>query len=317
MHRLQDAGRDTRASDRLSGRSGGRFAPSPTGPLHVGSLIAAVASRCEALSQGQAWSLRIDDIDPAREQAGAIDAIPSSLARYGLHWNGPVRRQSTHIARYREALAKLAASDALYRCHCTRAMLTGLPRYPGTCRSRQARTDGDITVSRTPWPAVSDALRLRLDGRAGFDDLVQGAQEASLAENPGDIVVRRRDGLVAYTLATAIDDATVETVVRGADLLDATIAQRAILGMLSIPAPRWAHVPVALDGRGEKLGKSTSARAIDTLEPLPTLQAVWRFLGQSSFVADTLDAFWREAPRRWRLADVPARRAQPAPRDCT
>jgi len=255
----------------------------------------------------------MDDIDPPREQAGARDAIPLSLARFGLHWSGPIRYQSARLAHYREALADLASKGLLYRCRCTRAMLDGASCYPGSCRHRVARPGCDTTLSHSPWPSVADALRLRLDGSIHIDDAVQGRQHTVLEQNPGDIVVRRRDGLVAYALATAVDDADVETVVRGADLLEATTAQCAILRALDLSAPRWAHVPVALDGNGDKLGKSTSARAIDTMEPLSTLQAVWSFLGQARFAADTLDAFWREAPRRWSMQEVPAVRSRLAP----
>jgi len=287
----------------------GRFAPTPSGPLHAGSLIAAVASRCDALSRGGLWQLRIDDIDPPRERAGAIESILATLARHGLRHDGPIRRQSERLERYRDALRTLAAGDHLFRCRCTRRALRGEPLYPGTCRGRGLAPDEDGRLVARPRAEPGDALRMRLAGRTRIDDRVQGALEAEA----GDTILRRRDGLVAYPLASAVDDADIERVVRGADLLEASAAQIEVLERLGHRPPAWAHVPVAVDERGEKLGKSTGAAPLDALEPLPTLLGAWAFLGQAPLAVADLEAFWREAPGRWSLARVPRERTRPSP----
>ena len=288
----------------------GRFAPSPSGPLHVGSLVAALASRCDALSGGGRWMLRIDDIDPPRERPGASAAILGTLARHGFRPDGPVRYQSARLDRYRDALTRLAANGELFRCRCTRRALRGHARYPGTCRDRRV-PPGDVPeLLARPLDAPGDALRLRVDAPVRVADLVQGTLDVP----PDDPVLRRRDGLVAYPLASAVDDADVARVVRGADLLDASAAQIAVLERLGTPSPpEWAHVPIALDAAGAKLGKSTGAPAVDALDPLATLLAVWDFLGQAPLAVTDLDAFWREAPTRWSLERVPRVRERTAP----
>lgn len=302
-----------------SKRCAGRFAPSPTGPLHVGSLIAAVASHCDARAAGGSWRLRIDDIDPPREKPGALASIPRSLARFGLAWDGAIEYQSTHLDRYRAALNRLVERRRLYRCDCTRARLRDTPRYPlypGYCRSADVIEAGDASISPTPLAVPSVALRIRLEGRVSIEDGVQGCRHWQLEESCGDIVVRRRDGLVAYPLASAVDDVSVDTVVRGADLLETTAAQCAILDALALAPPRWAHVPIAVDPDGNKLGKSAGTRSIDTLEPVPTLHAVWAFLGQRALVAGTIEDFWREARSHWSMSSVPRVVSRPVPVVC-
>ena len=291
----------------------GRFAPSPTGPLHIGSLIAAVASRADALAGGGRWLLRIDDIDPPREWPGARSAIPRTLERFGLFWNGPIRYQSARLERYAEALSHLATTEHLYRCRCSRRTLAGLSRYPGTCRAERVRAGEPVAPSPRPKPVPGEALRLELDGRVRIVDAVQGRLDVDLAEGPGDVVLRRRDGLIGYPLASAVDDADVARVVRGADLLDTSAVQLAILERLGAASPGWAHVPIAVDAQGRKLGKSTGAPPVDTLEPLPTLCAVWTFLGQRPLGASSLERFWDAAPTAWSLSSVPRARARTAP----
>lgn len=290
-------------------RVGGRFAPTPSGPLHLGSLIAAVASRADALAAGGVWQVRIDDIDPPRERPGAREGILRTLERYGLASDAPILLQSARRERYADALARLAADGRLYRCRCTRRTLAGLARYPGTCRARRVAAQDVPPLLERPLATPGDALRLHVDGAVRVDDLVQG----SLELEPGDPVLRRRDGLVAYPLASAVDDADVARVVRGADLLEASAAQIAVLERLGAEPPEWAHVPLAVDAGGRKLGKSTGAPPIDALEPLATLRRVWRFLGQAPIDALDVDAFWREAIAAWSLARVPPRRECPAP----
>ena len=256
--------------------------------------------------------LRIDDIDPPRIVPGASAAIVATLERFGFRPDGPVRYQSERLDRYALALARLAADGLLFRCRCTRRALRDRPRYPGTCRARALERDATPALAARPLTRPADALRVRLDGAVRFEDAVQGSVEPAGGDAPGDVVVRRRDGLVAYPLACAVDDADVAQVVRGADLLETSAAQLALLERLGARVPGWAHVPVALDERGEKLGKSSDAPPIDACEPLPTLLGLWRFLGQASLEVGTLDAFWREAPARWSLAAVPRVRERPA-----
>ena len=253
--------------------------------------------------------LRIDDIDPPRERPGASASILRTLERFGFAWDGPVRYQSTRLDRYREALVRLAADGRLYPCRCTRRELGGQRRYPGTCRPEHALVTDEPHIAAHPLARPAAALRVRLDGGVPPEDAVQGA--GATAGDCGDVVVRRRDALVAYPLACAVDDADVSEVVRGADLLEASAAQHAILELLGSPPPARAHVPVALDADGRKLGKSSGAPPLDERAPLPTLLAVWRFLGQAPLHSDSLEAFWREAPRRWSLAAVPSVPALP------
>ena len=206
--------------------------------------------------------LRVDDIDPPRERPGAREAILRTLEHHGFRPDGPVRYQSARLGLYRDALTRLATDGHLYRCRCTRRALRGLARYPGTCRDRRPRPRRGARARR---PSARDP-----GGRAaGCAWTRRSASTISCrvrsTSAPDDPVLRRRDGLVAYPLASAVDDADVARVVRGADLLDASAAQIAVLERLGPPAsdrpPEWAHVPVAVDGDGVKLGKSTGAPA--------------------------------------------------------
>ena len=280
----------------------GRFAPSPTGPLHIGSLIAAVASWLDARAAGGRWLVRMEDLDPPRCLPGAADAILRALERLGLWWDGEVLFQSRRLERYREALAKLQPHT--YWCGCTRREIAdsslglavdGAHIYPGTCRAGT--------------PRARRALRVRTSAAAiRFEDRVQGAQEQVLERDVGDFVLYRADGLFAYQLAVVVDDAEqgVTDVVRGADLLDSTPRQIHLQGLLGVSTPRYLHVPVAIDAAGEKLSKQTGAAPIDASRE--ALRRALVFLGQPR--ADTLD----EAVRRWNPRLIAARRAQaPAP----
>lgn len=193
----------------------GRFAPSPTGPLHFGSLLAAIASYLEARTSGGRWLLRIEDIDPPREQPGADAEIQRALEAYGLEWDGPVIYQSRRRDRHDAAVESLLASGRAYACSCSRRDLANAPRgplgiiYPGTCRQGCSGPDSAIRVRTTDEPVT-------------FDDRLQGPREQRLESESGDFVIRRRDGLIAYQLAVAVDDALdgITEVVRGIDLLD-------------------------------------------------------------------------------------------------
>jgi glutamyl-Q tRNA(Asp) synthetase len=277
----------------------GRFAPSPTGPLHLGSLIAALASWLDARAAGGQWLVRIEDLDRPRTVPGAADEILRALERLGLGWDGEVVYQSRRDALYREAMEKLRAQT--YWCSCSRREIAdsslglatdGAHIYPGTCRARVA--------------AEGRALRIRTDRREiGFLDRVQGSQAQVLERDIGDFVLYRADGLYAYQLAVVVDDAAqgVTDVVRGADLLDSTPRQIYLQRLLGVPTPRYLHVPVAVNAAGEKLSKQTGAAPIEL--SFQTLRTALRFLGQPD--AEDL----QQAVRTWNPALISPRRALP------
>ena len=293
----------------------GRFAPSPTGPLHFGSLIAALASYADALSRRGQWLLRIEDVDVPRAEPGSEREIIAALARYGFEWDGPITRQSERTALYAEALARLCARNAAYPCACTRRELqaarvgTGGERvYPGTCR------DG---IASARAPRTERSWRVRVDAVAiAFEDRLQGRQVQDLARDVGDFVVKRADGLFAYQLAVVVDDAeqTITDVVRGADLLASTARQIHLQRLLGVATPAYLHVPVALNSAGEKLSKQTRATALP-IEPMPTLLAAWRFLDQPapSSPPRTVAEFWPFAARAWTPRRLPPVSMLPAP----
>lgn len=257
----------------------GRFAPSPTGPLHFGSLIAALGSYLQARRQGGEWWLRIEDIDPPREAPGARDAILASLEAHGLHWDGPVQYQSQRLERYAQRLERLAAEGRLYACECSRKRIAehgerrgGALHYPGWCRERHL-------------PFAPGRAR-RLDTRGlviAFEDAIQGPQRMIPAEEGGDFVLQRADGLYSYQLAVAVDDAEqgMTEVVRGSDLLASTPRQIAVQRLLGLPIPAYAHLPVAVDAGGRKLSKQNRAPALDDRRAGENLWRALRFLGQA------------------------------------
>jgi len=240
----------------------GRFAPTPSGPLHLGSLFTALASWLAARKMGGAWYLRIDDLDRPRCIAGAEDTILRQLEAHGLHWDDSPVRQTDHIAHYQAVLHVLEQQGQLYACTCTRAVLatTALagpdgPVYPGTCRSH---------VAAGNKPA---ALRLRVpDGMLQWQDGIQGRISRSVPSDAGDFVLRRADGQIGYHLACALDEQRmrITEVVRGADLLGATVQQLALFEALGLTAPDYAHVPVVLAADGRKLSKQNGAAALAT-----------------------------------------------------
>jgi glutamyl-Q tRNA(Asp) synthetase len=291
----------------------GRFAPSPTGPLHFGSLVAAVGSFLDARAHRGEWLLRMEDLDHPRCVPGAADAILRTLEALGLHWDGPVLQQSARDAAYAAALARLDEAGQIYGCACTRrevadSALAGIdgPVYPGTCR------DG------LPPGRAARAWRLRCDGaRIAFDDAIQGRIAQDLEREIGDFVLQRADGLYAYQLAVVVDDAEqgITDIVRGADLIDSTPRQIHLQRLLGLPTPRYAHLPVAVNARGEKLSKQTLAAAVDARKPVPLLNRVLAFLGQARVddcAAQDLAAFWPAAIAGWRRERVPRSRSQPA-----
>ncbi len=279
----------------------GRFAPSPTGPLHFGSLLAAVASYLEVSVRGGRWLLRIEDIDPPREEAGAAEAIIRCLEVYGFQWHGPVRRQSRNEQRHRAVIERLLADGLAYPCRCTRRVLARTARhgamgpiYPGTCRDGSGRGARAIRVRTTDEPiAVVDRL--------------QGRIEQRLESELGDFVILRRDGLIAYQLAVVIDDAVdgVTEVVRGIDLLDSTPRQIHLQRLLGLPTPTYMHIPVAAGADGEKLSKQTAAPpiAIDPKAVAPTLYRALTCLRQqppAGLRDSSIETVWEWALANWR-----------------
>lgn len=285
----------------------GRFAPSPTGPLHAGSLATALASWLDVRVQGGRWLVRIEDVDTPRMVAGADRLILQQLEACGLVPDAPPRWQSRRGAAYAQALAQLQAAGAVYRCDCSRRSIEGhwLARgrtrmrhaewpYPGTCRRRS-----DVDPARPhAWRLVcgSPEAPLRID----WEDRRLGAQRQNVTEAVGDIVLRRADGVWAYQLAVVVDDADqgVTDIVRGADLADNTPRQIHLQRLLGLPTPRYLHTPLVLAEDGEKLSKQNGARAIDPTQAWPALQAAGRVLGLDHAAATRAD-WLAEAVRRW------------------
>jgi glutamyl-Q tRNA(Asp) synthetase len=289
----------------ITARYRGRFAPSPTGPLHFGSLVAAVASHADARAHRGDWLVRIEDVDGTRCRAGAEQQIMRTLAAHGMHADEPPIRQSARKARYHEVLADLAARGIGYRCSCSRKRIAAVARvgiegpvYPGLCRVAPPPAD-----ARAAW-------RVRIiAGETVFSDRVCGTVTQDLAHDVGDFVVHRIDGYTAYQLAVVIDDndQAITDVVRGADLLMSTPRQIWLQCQLGYPTPRYAHVPLVTDAKGRKLSKSDGAHPVDDLAPLLSLMAAWRHLGQAEVPCgiDTVDAFWEWAQSHWRIGRVP------------
>ncbi|MEJ7667792.1 MAG: tRNA glutamyl-Q(34) synthetase GluQRS [Casimicrobiaceae bacterium] len=293
----------------------GRFAPSPTGPLHFGSLLAALASFCDAKVAGGEWLLRIEDVDGPRSRDDAACDILATLERYGFEWDGAVVRQSDRIPRYEAALEHLRAMTAVYPCTCTRRELDLVPIgasgervYPGFCRAGVADNRGHR--GRHAW-------RVRVtDEIIAFIDRVQGPQAEALGRDVGDFVVRRTDGYFAYQLAVVVDDAAqgVTDVVRGADLLASTSRQIYLQRLLGVATPAYLHIPIAIDSAGEKISKQTCAPPLPP-SPLAALLAAWRWLDQPAFesLPANVTEFWSLARRSWSPQRLPPVPMLPAP----
>jgi glutamyl-Q tRNA(Asp) synthetase len=275
----------------------GRFAPSPTGPLHFGSLLAATASYLQARKQSGKWLLRIEDIDPPREQPGAGQQIVDTLEAYGFTWDGPVIWQSESRDAHHDAVQTLLAHGMAYRCGCSRRDLADAPRsalgiiYPGTCR--------------TGCDAKETSIRVRTDDRpVEFDDGLQGHQEHKLESESGDFVILRRDGLVAYHLAVVVDDHAqgVTEIVRGVDLMDSTPRQIWLQTLLGFDTPSYMHIPVATHDDGQKLSKLTGATGIPVDGPAKVLFSALQALCQrppTSLQAASLKGIWDWAIHNW------------------
>jgi glutamyl-Q tRNA(Asp) synthetase len=273
-----------------------RFAPSPTGPLHLGSLLAAVGSYLDARAHGARWLVRIEDLDTPRVVPGCAADMLRTLEAFGFEWDGEVLFQSTRRAAYHDALARLTTAQRIFHCSCSRKDLAAdgpdeAPGYPGTCRHGPAR----------PGPT---ALRFRVsDGPIEFDDLFQGAQKFSLA-NCGDVVVQRRDGIASYQLAVVVDDAfqNVTRVVRGADLISSTPWQIDLQSALGIARPIYGHLPLLLEPDGRKLSKTNHAVPIDPSAAPQAITSTLTLLSQApppDLAHSSIKDVWKWAFAHW------------------
>jgi glutamyl-Q tRNA(Asp) synthetase len=254
----------------------GRFAPSPTGDLHFGSLLAAFGSWLLARHAGGTWLVRVEDLDPPREIAGAAHRQLRALEAFGLHSDELIVQQSQRGDLYQRALDRLLFEGHAFECHCSRSDLAVAGGVHRRCVAR----------SKRPHPAI----RLRVPDRTviAFHDSVRGGQEQDVSREVGDFVLRRADGYWAYQLAVVVDDAAqdITHVVRGADLLDSTPRQVFLQRCLGMPTPQYAHLPLVVDSNRRKLSKSDDALPLDMERPLPALMAAWRALGQDIAVID-------------------------------
>jgi glutamyl-Q tRNA(Asp) synthetase len=261
----------------------GRFAPTPSGPLHFGSLVAAVASWLDARAQRGRWLVRIEDLDPPRERPGAAEDILRTLERLALSWDGPVLRQSARHEAYAEALEQLARQGLVNDCGCPRSALAALQVNAGRASGEDLHHPPRCLPRATPPGPGEIARRFRApDAEVCFEDRVQGRVCTNVAQTTGDFVLQRRDGLYAYQLAVVVDDEAqgVTDVVRGADLLSSTPRQLLLQRALGLRTPRYLHVPVVLGPDGSKLSKSADAPALAGAPPAAQLVAALRFLHQ-------------------------------------
>ena len=288
----------------------GRFAPSPTGPLHFGSLVAALASFLDARAHGGEWFVRMEDVDTTRNVAGAADNILTTLEAFGFEWDGPVLWQTMRAEAYAEALERLKLAGLAYGCACSRteiadsaglAAIDGGVVYPGTCRA-------GMTGNR-----AARAWRLRV-GRENtvFEDRLQGRFAQVLERDVGDFVLRRADGLFAYQLAVTVDDhfQGISDIVRGADLLASTPRQIWLQRCLGYATPSYAHLPVAGNAAGEKLSKQTLAPALEVGRAAELLINALVFLGQpvpAELSRVKIDEVWAWARAHWSFAGIPRR----------
>ncbi|WP_345796495.1 glutamyl-Q tRNA(Asp) synthetase [Castellaniella sp. MT123] len=309
----------------------GRFAPSPSGPLHAGSLVAALASFLDARVHQGRWLLRIEDIDEPRTVPGADRTILHQLRTLGLHWDEEPVWQTRRHALYEQAFARLQAAGRVYGCTCTRRELPPGP-YPGTCRPRpnpqapqtpphdhigfplarsiapdfahdETLAPPDATASQRQPAARPSSWRFLVEpGIETFQDRWLGEQSQDVAGEVGDFIIRRADGLWAYQLVVVVDDGLqgITDIVRGADLLDSTARQRQLARALGLPCPRVLHTPLIRDRDGRKLSKQNHAPALNLGQPLECLQQAWAALGFDRLPATALAAFWPQAMAQWR-----------------
>jgi glutamyl-Q tRNA(Asp) synthetase len=290
----------------------GRFAPSPTGPLHFGSLIAAVASYAEARKQHGRWLVRMEDLDKPREVAGAADHILKTLSAFGFEWDGDVIYQSKRTSYYQAAFDELLSKDLIYPCTCSRKEIADSASigiegaiYPGTCLAHPTKPG-----SKVAWRVKT------VDKAIVFTDAIQTGQNGNLfshnlAKDIGDFVLKRADGLFAYQLAVVVDDNTqgITHIVRGADLLSSTPRQIYLQHLLNFKQPQYAHVPIAVNAEGEKLSKQTLAEAIELTNAVNWLIKALQFLGQKPpkmLQKNSISDVWEWVFENWDLQKIPA-----------
>jgi len=278
----------------------GRFAPSPSGPLHFGSLVSALASYADAKSSQGLWLVRMEDLDPPREVPGAADQILKSLEAHGLHWDKEVLYQSQRNSEYSEAIQYLQEQDLLYSCYCTRKEVAAQGRiYSGTCRpATDTCTETHLETSKQTFyenknsPEKASALRLKVSGlpknlnnlssQNSFSDIFLGSQQFDLKNQTGDFIVRRKDKLFAYQLAVVVDDIFqgINHVVRGSDLLDSTVPQLFLFQLLKEHPPFFGHLPLVINDRGQKLSKQHGAKALQNDNAHENIRRAIIFLNQ-------------------------------------
>lgn len=279
----------------------GRFAPSPTGPLHLGSLLTALASFLDARANNGRWLVRMEDLDPPREQPGAAADILQTLDHYGLHWDGEVWFQSRRHAVYEATVQQLLAQHQAFYCTCSRKdlQLLSASAYPGTCRGQFRQPD------------VPFSVRVQVEDRPiAFEDALQGRCEFNLQVEGGDFIIKRKDGLYAYHLAVVIDDAAqaISHIVRGIDLLDSTPRHLLLQRLLGLPTPHYAHLPVIVNAQGQKLSKQTFANPVARDNPVALLHECLRVLGQQplpELLQAGRDELLHWASTHWRRDRVP------------
>jgi glutamyl-Q tRNA(Asp) synthetase len=279
----------------------GRFAPSPTGPMHFGTLVAAVGSYLQAKKNNGEWLMRMEDVDITRKVKGADTDILNTLENFGFEWDGEVTYQSKRTEYYEEALKILTAQSLVFPCLCSRKLLADLKNdiYPGTCRKRHLPETGE------------HALRVfAKDIDIELNDIVMGSQPQNIKQQCGDFVIKRRDGLFAYQLAVVVDDAlqNITEIVRGADLLDSTPRQIYLQRLLSYPTPSYCHLPLAADASGNKISKSEGGTEVDVKNREKLLVKALQFLGQKppdDLLRSQLNDIWSWAIEHWEINQVP------------
>jgi len=297
----------------------GRFAPTPSGDLHIGSLVAAVASAADAKHHLGLHRIRIDDIDPPRVKAGSAERIVSALDHFMVPRDADVLQQSEHLSDYQQALRELIDLGVVFACNCSRKTLKDGVICTAMCRRHVLPSTPNVTQLLHRIHHRS-ALRLNLNHSAVntllrthdvVTDRIQREQHINRAKLHSTPVLWRKDGYVSYLLATAVDDSNgITDVVRGADLWPETLMQQTLMRLLQRPLPQWAHVPCAVDSNDHKLGKQTRSPSIHQENPLPLLQKVWQFLGQTPFECGNLEQFWTGAADHWCISAVPQRTQQ-------
>jgi glutamyl-Q tRNA(Asp) synthetase len=274
----------------------GRFAPSPSGDLHFGSLVSALGSFLEARTAGGKWLLRIEDIDPPREIAGSAKRIIEDLHKLGMSADGPILFQSNRQEAYQAAVSRLVDADLAYPCGCSRKDIPASGIYPGTCKN-------GLAEGKTPR-----AIRFRVpETKVEFTDRLQGRICESLSRSCGDFIIQRADGLIAYQLAVVIDDhhQAVTQVVRGADLLGSTNRQICLQKALSLNTPEYMHLPVVLSKDGKKLSKRSQADPLTQREPVVSIYKALHFLGQTPPQGLTLEQLWEWSFKHWDIKLIP------------